>query len=85
MAFLFNFVSYGGLVFGGTSIRLLPRFLLFYAMLGSLNYLLLRLLNLTGYGPFLAQALRVPVLAICGYVGFSCFVFDRRAKMVAIQ
>ena len=35
VGFLFNFLSYGGLVFGSTSYRLLPRFLLLYLVLGG--------------------------------------------------
>ena len=30
LAFVFNFMTYGGLVFGSTARRLLPRFLVFY-------------------------------------------------------
>ena len=38
LAFLFNFISYGGVVFGSTSYLLLPRFLIFYLLLGVLNF-----------------------------------------------
>lgn len=79
---LFNFLSYGGFVFGSTSHRLLPRFLLFYLALGGLNFLLLRALGWAGAGPLLAQALLLPVLAACGYLGMRSFVFrgqDSRA------
>lgn len=82
LGFLFNFVSYGGFVFGSTSWRLLPRFLLFYLLLGSLNFALLRALGWAGVGPLLAQALLLPVLAACGYLGMRGFVFrgqDSRA------
>ena len=50
LAILFNFFSYGGLVFGDTSHRLLPRFLVFYAFLGGPNFLLLRALIWAGLG-----------------------------------
>jgi putative flippase GtrA len=79
LAFLFNFYSYGGLVFGNTSHLLLPRFLLFYTALGSLNFLLVRLLGLAGVGPLSAQALLLPVLAACGYLGLRSFVFRGQA------
>lgn len=82
LAFLFNFFSYGGFVFGSTSHRLLPRFLLFNLALGALNVLLLRGLGWLGAGPLLAQALLLPFLAICGYFGMRSFVFrgqDSRA------
>ena len=78
LAFLFNFLSYGGLVFDNTSCRLLPRFLVFYAGLGSLNFVLLRLLGWLGVQPLLAQALLLPVLALAGYLGLRSFVFRRR-------
>ena len=75
LAFLFNFLSYGGLVFGSTSSVLLPRFLLFYMALGALNFALLSLLSWIGLGPLLAQAFLLPVLAIVGYLGLRTFVF----------
>ena len=79
LAFLFNFFSYGGLVFGNTSYRLFPRFLAFYTSLGGLNFLLLRSLTWGGLGPLSAQALLLPVLAVGGFAGMRIFVF-RRAK-----
>ncbi len=78
LAFFFNFVSYGGLVFRNTSYRLLPRFVTFYACLGGLNLLLLRSLVWGGLGPLLAQALLLPVLAGVGFVGMRRFVFHRQ-------
>ena len=78
LGFLFNFYSYGGLVFGSTAARLLPGFLLFYLALGVLNFALLRLLCWAGVGPLLAQALLLPVLAACGYFGLRGIVFNRR-------
>ncbi|WP_165585386.1 GtrA family protein [Roseococcus sp. SYP-B2431] len=75
LGFLFNFLSYGGFVFGSTSHRLLPRFLLFYLALGALNFALLRLLGWVGAGPLVAQALLLPVLAACGYLGMRSLVF----------
>ena len=77
LAFFFNFASYGGLVFGDTSYRLLPRFLAFYACLGGLNFLLLRALVWGGLGPLWAQALLLPVLACVGFFGMRRFVFHR--------
>src|SRR5208282_3141466 len=69
LAILFNFFSYGGLVFRSTSFRLIPRFFAFYACLGALNFLLLRVLIWGGLGPLWAQALLLPVLAGVGFVG----------------
>lgn len=80
LAFLFNFFSYGGLVFGGAHRRMLPRFLTFYAVLGLLNFLLLRALGLVGLGPLVAQAVLLPVLAVVGYVGMRQFVFRENGQ-----
>jgi putative flippase GtrA len=75
LAFFFNFGSYGHLVFGSTSYRLLPRFLAFYACLGGLNYSLLRALVWGGLEPLWAQAVLLPLLAGIGFVGMRRFVF----------
>jgi putative flippase GtrA len=75
LAFLFNFVSYGGMVFGSTSYLLLPRFLIFYLGLGLLNFALLRVLASFGVDLLLAQAFLLPVLAIVGFMGMRNFVF----------
>jgi putative flippase GtrA len=80
LAIVFNFYSYGGLVFGQTSRRYMPRFLAFYAALGLANYLLLRVLSHFGMGPLLAQAILVPLLAIAGYVGLRHLVFGQRGS-----
>ena len=85
LGFLFNFYSYGGLVFGSTAMRLLPRFLLFYLALGSLNFVLLRLLGAAGLGPLLAQALLLPVLAVCGYLALRGFVYGGRPAPPAAE
>ncbi len=75
LAILFNFYSYGGLVFGNTSARVMPRFLVFYTALGLTNFGLLSLLTGMGLGPLLAQALLLPVLAVLGFAGMRLFVF----------
>lgn len=75
LALLFNFMSYGRLVFDSTSHRLLPRFLVFYAGLGGMNFVLLRLLESAGLGPLVAQAVLLPLLAAAGYLGLRTFVF----------
>ncbi len=80
LAILFNFYSYGGLVFGKTARHYLPAFLAFYAALGLANYLALRALAGAGIGPLVAQALLVPLLAVTGYAGMRLIVFrDRRS------
>lgn len=80
LAIVFNFYSYGGLVFRNTSAGVMPRFLIFYAVLGLGNYGLLHLLGIWGLGPLLAQALLLPVLALVGYSGMRLFVFTAAAK-----
>lgn len=75
---LFNFYSYGGLVFGGASHKFLPRFLMFYLLLGSFNFVFLRIVMAFGLGSFVAQALALPILAVCGYYGMRSFVFRSR-------
>jgi putative flippase GtrA len=75
LSVLFNFASYGGLVFGSTSRRLLPRFVCFYFILGGLNFGLLRLLTFFGLGPLLAQAVLLPLFALVGYFAMRGFVF----------
>ena len=78
LAILFNFYSYGGLVFRNTSASVMPRFLLFYTALGLTNYGLLHWLGHLGFGPMLAQAFLLPVLALLGYSGMQLFVFRSR-------
>lgn len=80
---LFNFMTYGGLVFSNTAFRLLPRFLLFYLGVSTLNVALLRLLGWAGLGLLPAQAVLIPVLALCGYFGLRDFVYNRRAMQAA--
>lgn len=80
LAILFNFYSYGGLVFGKTSRRYLPAFLAFYAALGLGNYLALKALTQAGVGPLIAQALLVPLLAITGYLGMRLLVFREKGS-----
>lgn len=80
LAIVFNFYSYGELVFGQTSRRYMPRFLAFYAVLGLANYLLLKALSHYGIGPLIGQALLVPLLAIAGYAGLRHLVFGQRGS-----
>jgi putative flippase GtrA len=83
LGFLFNFMSYGRHVFRSTSLQQLPRFLLFYLRLGGLNFVLLRLLARAGLGSLLAQAVLLPVLALCGYLGLCAFVFREQGARAA--
>ena len=80
LAILFNFYSYGGLVFGKTQKRYMPAFLAFYAALGLATYLALRALTDAGIGPLLSQAILVPLLAITGYLGMRLLVFREKGS-----
>jgi putative flippase GtrA len=75
VAIFFNFISYGGLVFGRTSPVLLPRFFLFYLGLTLLNVALLEVLTRLGVGPLWAQAMLLPFLAATAFLGMRRFVF----------
>jgi putative flippase GtrA len=75
LAFVFNFFSYGGLVFGSTPGRRLPRFLMFYIALGGMNFVSLQLMGLLGFGSFVAPAVLLPILAVVTYAGMRSFVF----------
>lgn len=77
LGLLFNFMSYGGLVFGRTSLVLLPRFLAFYVFISLANYALLKLLEAFGLGPLVSQALLLPFLAGAGFVVMRKFVFRK--------
>lgn len=73
--FVFNFVTYGGLVFKDLSRQNLPRFLLFYSALAGMNYIVLRLLETAEVKPILGQAMLLPLLAAICYAGLRLFVF----------
>ena len=75
LAFCFNFMSYGGMVFGNLSWHLLPRFVGLYAFLGLWNFVLLIGLEKLGLDPLWGQALLLPFLAIAGFFGLRLFVF----------
>ena len=80
LAIVFNFYSYGGLVFRQTSRSYMPRFLAFYVVLGLMNYLCLKGMSHFGIGPLVAQAILVPLLAIAGYAGLRHLVFSQRGS-----
>ena len=75
LAMIFNYLTYGGLVFSSISPRGIPKFLLVNLFVAVVNFVLLRLLTSNVIGPILAQAILLPVLAVLGYTGMRCFVF----------
>ncbi|NEI68815.1 hypothetical protein GR212_04455 [Rhizobium lusitanum] len=79
-ALLFNFITYGGLVFKDLSRRNLPRFIIFYAAFAVINYSALRALEALGVKPILGQALLLPLLAVICYAGLRLFVFRAAAS-----
>lgn len=75
---LFNFFSYGELVFGPSSPGRLPAFIAVYAVLYGLNVALANLLLGAGFGALLSQALLLPFLAALAYVLMRFFVFGKQ-------
>lgn len=76
-ALIFNYLSYGGMVFKDLSWRNLPLFVMFYSALAALNTVLLHGLIGMGFGALLAQVILVPPLAVISFVGLSHFVFHK--------
>lgn len=76
-ALIFNYLTYGGIVFKDLSWRTLPQFVVFYIALAGLNTALLHGLNSLGFGALLAQAILVAPLAVISYVGLNNFIFDK--------
>ncbi|MBA4747240.1 MAG: GtrA family protein [Sphingopyxis sp.] len=72
---LFNFGSIGIVVFRQADPGLLPRFLGVYIVQYGVNAAGLMLLSHFGYGPLMAQALLVPLLAVGTYVAMRRWVF----------
>ena len=81
LAMIFNYITYGGLVFGGMSMRAVPRFALVNLIVAGLNFTMLRLLISHGIGPVLAEAILLPMLAALGYIGMRCLVFRPRGAI----
>ncbi len=76
-ALLFNYLTYGGIVFNGLSWRNFPRFVLFYVCLAGLNTVALHAMAGLSFGPFLSQAVLVAPLAVISYLGLTLFVFSK--------
>lgn len=76
---VFNFFSYGKLVFGPPSLDRLPAFMAVYAFLYGLNVALVHLLLANNLDPFMAQALVLPLLAALAFLLMRFFVFTPRS------
>lgn len=72
---LFNFRTYGALVFGGAGAHRLPRFVLVYLLLYVVNVTGIGLLSGTGVSDLVAGLLMLPPVAVLGYLLNSRFVF----------
>ena len=72
---LFNFVSFGTLVFRPARGMALLRFIVLYAVIAGFNYILLRLLSGLGAGIPVAQGICLPLLAAASYLGMRFWVF----------
>ena len=70
---LFNFLTTSA-VFRSRDLRKLPRFLAVYAIMLSLNILLLEVAMRAGLGPLLAQAVILPIFALT-FLAMRRFVF----------
>lgn len=81
LAMIFNYLTYGGLVFGGMSRQAIPRFALVNLIVAALNFTMLRLLVSHGMGPIMAEAILLPMLAALGYIGMRCLVFRPRGAI----
>ncbi|HEX7820345.1 MAG TPA: GtrA family protein [Sphingobium sp.] len=79
---LFNFLT-TGTVFRSRNPRLLPRFLIVYAVTLALNMLLLDLLMRVGLGPLLAQAFALPIVTPLTFLAMRRFVFMARPEHAA--
>lgn len=74
-ALVFNYLTYGGIVFKDLSWRNFPRFVAFYVMLAGLNTALLHVMAGLSLGPFLSQAVLAIPLAVISYIGLTVLVF----------
>jgi putative flippase GtrA len=73
----FNFLSTGRVVFSSTEVWRFPRFVLAYAIVYVANVLLLKMLLSLGLHALAAQALSLPVVAVCTFLILKFFVFSR--------
>lgn len=75
---IFNYFSIGRLVFGERRLRLLPRFLLVYAVLYAFNAVLLEAIMAAGAPAWLAQGLSLPIVVAASYIMMNLVVFRGR-------
>lgn len=76
LGIMFNFYSYGKLVFGPSGLERLPAFIAVYLALYGLNVALAHVLMATGMGALLAQALLLPFLTALAFILMRLVVFS---------
>ena len=77
LGMLFNFKSFGTLVFGNKDARLLPRFALFYAVQYLVNLISLRWLQSLGLSALIAQLILIVPLSLASFLLMRRLVFGR--------
>lgn len=74
-ALIFNFLTYGGIVFKKLSHRTFPKFVAFYVALATLNTVLLNYFSQYSISPILTQVFLAVPLAIISYLSLNHIVF----------
>lgn len=76
LTILFNFVTYGHLVYGNTRKRLIVRFICVYGLIYVLNQAMLIGLVTHGVGELLAQAAVLPIIVLTSFFLNKVWVFN---------
>lgn len=81
LGILFNFKTYGGLVFKNNRLDLLPRFILVYVLTYFCNIGSMKLLKMAfGFNDYVAGAVMCIPIGLLGFVLNKIFVFERKPK-----
>jgi putative flippase GtrA len=79
LGMVFNFFSYGIVVFHASGGASFDRFILVYFVIWLLNNGLLKVTDTFGVSEFYAQLFFIPILAAMSYLGMKCFAFSGSA------
>ena len=74
---LFNFQSYGRLVFQGHSLKLLGRFIFVYSIVYCVNIFLLMLFERIFFNLYYSGALAIPFIAFLGFILNKRYVWKK--------
>jgi len=74
---LFNFFTTGQIVFNDRGTSRLPHFVFAYCATYLINLALLKIIMLAGVNGLIAQAISLPVVAVCSFFILRRFVFTR--------